>query len=33
MGDTNLNLGDVKIRNTDTGQEIKINGPLRSFKV
>lgn len=29
MGDTNLNLGDIKIKNADTGQEIKINGPLK----
>ena len=29
MGDTNLHLGDIKIINADTGQEIKINGPLK----
>lgn len=29
MGDTNLHLGDIKIKNADTGQEIKINGPLK----
>lgn len=28
MGDTNLHLGDIKIKNADTGQEIKLNGPL-----
>lgn len=29
MGDTNLNLGDIKIEDANTGQEIKINGPLK----
>ena len=29
MGDTNLNSSDIKIRNADIGQEIKINGPLK----
>lgn len=29
MGDTNLHLGDIKIKNADTGQEITINGPLK----
>lgn len=29
MGDTNLHLGDIKIKNADTGQEITIGGPLK----
>lgn len=29
MGDTNLHLGDIKIKNADTGQEIKINDSLK----
>lgn len=29
MGDTNLHLGDIKIKNADTGQEITIGGSLK----
>lgn len=29
MGDTNLHLDDIKIKNADTGQEITIGGPLK----
>ena len=29
MGDTNLHLDDIKIKNADTGQEIYIGGPLK----
>lgn len=29
MGDTNLHLGDIKIKNADTGQEITIGGLLK----
>lgn len=29
MGDTNLNLSDIKITNANTGQETTIGGPLK----
>lgn len=31
MGDTNLYLGDVKIKNTNTGQEITLGDSLKKF--